>query len=157
MRWIVLCALAATRIAAADPESGKSLVDAYLVTLAATSGPAVAGALIMGDEQHGPRATTGGLLMTAGLVLGPSAGQWYAGEGVTTGLALRFVAAAGVATLAVGDPHGVHVETYFGLVAALGLWETGVVWDLVTLPRAVRRTRITPVVTPSGVAIAGAF
>ena len=96
----------------------------------------------------------------AGLVFGPSAGHWYAGDGMTTGLGMRFAAAGGIATLIVADPHGSRVSTWFGLIGALGLWETGVAWDLVTLPRAVHRAnraRLVPVITGNGLAIAGAF
>jgi hypothetical protein len=145
--------------AAADPapERGTSLFDAYLVTLAATSGPVLAGMAISGEQDHGWRANMGGVIATAGLLLGPSAGHWYAGEGFTTGLALRLGGAAGLVTLAVADPHAESGMTWLGIGAAIGMWETGFLWDVVTLPRAVRRTHVVPVVTANGIALAGRF
>jgi hypothetical protein len=105
-----------------------------------------------------------GVLGMAGLVLGPSAGHWYAGEGVTTGLVLRGSAVTGMVFLALRDPHlETPVLTVGGLIAALGVWETGVIWDLVKLPRAVRRHNrkvdmlVAPVVTDrsTGLALSG--
>ena len=45
-----------------------------------------------------------GLTAAGLLVLGPSAGHWYVGEGMTTGLALRLTGAAIFTGLVLGDP-----------------------------------------------------
>jgi hypothetical protein len=166
MRWIAIALVGAARSASAQPPNevvtptdDKSLLDAYLVSVAATSGPCVV-AGILGLDGHDARATIGGSSCAAGLVLGPTAGHWYAGERMTTGLALRLGGAAAVATLVVADPYAHHTETWFELAGAASLWATGFVWDAVTLPRAVHRAnavRLMPVVTSSGFGIAGAF
>ncbi len=147
------------------PPAPRRVSTAYLVTLAATSAPLAIGAL---GESCGNDACAGtaGVIAAAGMVLGPSAGHWYAGEGVTTGLVLRGAAATSVVFLALRDPHlESPVLTIGGLIAAVGVWETGVIWDLVTLPRAVRRHNrnvellLAPVVTDrsAGLAISGAW
>lgn len=157
MRSLFVLALLA-RAAAAEPEGeGKSLGEAYLVSVAATSAPMIAGGLVLGDDPHGARATVGGALMTAGLVFGPSAGHWYCGEGVTPGLVLRVGGFVGVAALAVWDPHGESGMTWLGIGLGTGALATGFAWDALTLPRAVRRSHVVPVVTANGVAIAGRF
>jgi len=145
--------------AAADPapEGSRDLLDAYLVTVAATSGPAITGAIIAGEQDHGTRATVGGIIGLAGLTLGPSAGHWYCGEGVTPGLVMRVGAFVGIAGLAVADPHGENGLTWLGIFSAAGLFATGMIWDGVTLPRAVRRTHVVPVITGNGLALAGRF
>src|SRR4051812_46666171 len=93
MHRLVIASMFAAHVAAAQPpgevapverEGEKSVASAYLVTLGATSGPCVAGA-ILGADAHGAREAAGGMLCTAGLVLGPTAGHWYAGERITTG------------------------------------------------------------------------
>ncbi|MBP9087903.1 MAG: hypothetical protein KBG15_17410 [Kofleriaceae bacterium] len=125
---------------------------------------AIAGGL--GENATTPwvRNATGGFA-TAATVLGPSIGQWYAGQTITPGLAMRLGAVAGVVGLAVYDPHLDHVGTLFGIVGAVALFQTGLVWDIVTLPRAVRRMNrehglaLTPMASNSatGLALAGRF
>ena len=163
---IVLAAHTAAAQAPGDtppaPEADKSLLSGYLITIAATSGPFVAAALIDPDERgHGWRGPAVGGLTIAGMILGPSAGHWYAGEGLTTGLELRLGAGAVVATLVVRDPHFDRpVETLGGLFGVAAMWEVGVIWDAVTLPRAIRRANhraIAPVFTGTGFALAGTF
>lgn len=120
----------------------KKMSTAFLVTLAATSGPLMISAI--GGESCGSDACAApfGIVGFAGMVLGPSAGHWYAGEGVTTGLVLRGSAVTAMIALALRDPQlDQPVATLGGLLLAVGVWETGVIWDLVTLPRAVRRAR----------------
>jgi hypothetical protein len=141
----------------------KRVRTAYLYSWSATMAPLLVGG--MSDFCGGETcAASLGMIGVAGLVLGPSAGQWYAGEGVTTGLVLRGGAAVAVTFLALRDPYlDDPVLTVGGLLAAVGVWETGVIWDLVTLPRAVRRHNrkvdmlVTPVVTDrsAGLALAG--
>ena len=127
-----------------------------------------AGALAggLGENASTPwvRNATGGFA-TAAIVLGPSVGQWYAGQTVTPGLLMRLGAVGGLVGLAVNDPHLDHVGTVFGIVGAVALFETGFVWDIVTLPRAVRRINrehalaLTPIASNSGtgLALAGRF
>ncbi len=138
----------------------ESLFDAYLVTVAGVSLPMVGAALIAGDESSSRATTVAGVIGLATLVLGPSAGHWYAGETITTGLVIRASSIAAIGALAVADPHLDHVGTIFGLLGAVAGWETGMVWDLVTLPRAVRhwnthQLQLAPVVVPGQGAIAG--
>ncbi|HUQ04794.1 MAG TPA: hypothetical protein VM261_19970 [Kofleriaceae bacterium] len=141
----------------------KRVRTAYLYSWAATTAPLLVGGLsdFCGGETC---AASLGMVGVAGLVFGPSAGQWYAGEGVTTGLVLRGGAATAVIFLALRDPHlDTPVLTVGGLLAAVGVWEAGVIWDLATLPRAVRRHNrkvdmlVAPVVTDrsAGLALAG--
>lgn len=148
------------------PRAHKRVRDAFLVTLAATSGPLMISAI--GGEVCGSEACAApfGIIGFAGMVLGPSAGHWYAGEGVTTGLVLRGSAVTGMVFLALRDPYlDTPVATVGGLILALGVWETGVIWDLVTLPRAVRRHNkrldllVTPMVTErsAGLAVGGSW
>jgi hypothetical protein len=143
------------------PEHHKSLLRAYAISWAATALPIAAGALIDVDSaERGWRPPVGGVIGLAGLVIGPSAGNWYAGEGLTTGLVLRLGGTAAVVTLAVADPHLDHPATVMGLLGAAALWETGLVWDLATLPRAIRRANhriVAPMFTGTGFAVAGTF
>jgi hypothetical protein len=146
----------------------KNLLSAYLITVASTSVPVMLGALAAPDDGH--QATTFqnamGIVGIAGMVLGPSAGHWYAGEGVTTGLALRLTGAAVIGGLVVGDPHANHVGMLIvGGITGVGLWEAGVIWDLATLPRSVRRynkqhqVQLAPmaITSGSGLSVAGTF
>jgi hypothetical protein len=142
----------------------KNLLNAYLVSIAATSIPLAVGALATIDVEDGPRAIVG----CAALVFGPSAGHWYVGRGVTTGLVLRGVAAAAVAALVISDTRD-DAALILGGLGALAVWETGVIWDMVTLPRAVRRYNkahaltVAPLVgstgtgSVTGLAVGGAF
>ncbi len=171
---VAVVILAGHSMASADPPGEtpatragpKRRSTAFLVTLAATSGPLMLSAL-GGESCDGEAcAATFGMIGIAGMVLGPSAGHWYAGEGVTTGLVLRATAATAVTFLALRDPRlDDPVPTIGGLILALGVWETGVIWDLVTVPGAVRRHNrkldlvVAPVVTDrsAGLALVGAW
>jgi hypothetical protein len=124
------------------PPPKKSLASAYLVTIASTSIPVALSALSApGDGQEATGVQTAiGIVGIAGMVLGPSAGHWYVGEGVTTGLTLRVAGVAGIAAIAMGDPHMNHLGVWIvGGLASVGVYEAGFIWDLVTLPRSVRR------------------
>ncbi|HTL35733.1 MAG TPA: hypothetical protein VL326_21535 [Kofleriaceae bacterium] len=154
---------------AVPPKNAKSFLGAYLVTVAATSVPVVIGALSEPEDGQSatPLQTTFGVVGIAGLVLGPSAGHWYLGEGVTTGLALRLTGAAVIGGLAISDPHAEHLGVLIvGGITGLGLYEAGAIWDLVTLPRSVRRynkrqldLQLAPLVTheTTGLSLAGTF
>src|SRR5262245_38985247 len=152
-----------------DDADDKSIATAYLTSVAATTLPLAV--FVIGapenERAHPTRAAVFGSLGIAALVLGPSAGHWYAHRTITTGLVLRGVAAAGIATLAIADPHGENLGALIvGGVAAVGTWEVGVIWDFATLPRSVRRynrerrqLQLAPLVAPSttGLALAGTF
>jgi hypothetical protein len=148
----------------------KSLLDAYLVSVAATAGPIAASMLLLGDDARGAPATIGGVIATTALFVGPSAGHWYAGGRiVTTGLVIRLSAVGVLGGLAVYDqfkPIDVGAMIVGGLAIA-ALWETGVIWDAVTLPSVVRRYNreqarrvvLAPLATDhsAGLAVAGSF
>lgn len=176
MRWLVLViALCGTAHAQAPGEtpprpegSHKSILSAYLVTAAATTLPLTVAAIGAPDNEynHPTRAAVFGSLGIAAAVLGPTAGHWYAGEGMTTGLALRLTGAAGVGALVLADPHGQNLGLLItGGVVCAGLWEVGAIWDLATVPRAVRHynrqrdLQIAPMAAPhtTGLALAGTF
>ncbi|MBP6837611.1 MAG: hypothetical protein KA190_09925 [Kofleriaceae bacterium] len=81
-------------------------------------------------------------------LIAPSLGQWYAGEGFTTGLGLRLGGASMGAVGAIGlmrcaERSGDVVPSCPGsmllLVGASGLVLTGVIHDIATAPRAARR------------------
>jgi len=150
------------RSARAEPvrDPPKRVLTAYAITWAAVALPALAAALASESDPDGtgPTAIVFGSVGIAGMVLGPSAGHWYAGDRVTPGLALRGGAAVAVATLALADPHLEHPNvTIPGLLLAATLWTGGVVWDVATVPRAVHRANLRPIVNARGVALAGTF
>jgi hypothetical protein len=147
----------------------KTLLGAYLTTVAATSGPVLVGMAVTGfdDNPDGVRGAIGGSLALGGFLLGPSAGAWYAGEGfLTTGLILRVsgigaaVAFMAAADSTEGDPAGYYVGAF---MAGGGLIATGLVWDAVTAVKGVRRHQrerrraLTPMITGNTVGFAGSF
>lgn len=173
LRWfsVVVATIAVAGSAAAQPadapapdRADKSLWSAYLLTAGATTMPM---ALIAVFGEGKGEAITGSIAI-AGMVLGPSAGHWYVGRPFTTGLVLRAGSAVAVGALVAYDPHLDHpVTSIAGLLGAVALWEVGVIWDLVTLPRAVRRhnkrrrLQLVPMASDrgpvAGLAVAGSF
>ena len=153
----------ASRTAVAEPSRDhptRRVLTAYAITWAAVALPSMVAAIGSETDPDGnsPTAIAFGSVGIAGMVLGPSAGHWYAGDWITPGLALRGAAAVTVATLAVADPHLEHPTlTIPGLVVAAGLWAGGVVWDVATVPRTVHRANLRPIVSARGVALAGTF
>jgi hypothetical protein len=146
----------------------KNLLSAYLITWASTAVPVALSVLSQPDDGKDATAAQNalGVVGVAGMLLGPSAGHWYVGEGVTTGLALRLTAAAGVGALAIGDPHMSHLGVWIlGGITCVGVYEAGVIWDLATLPRSVRRynkqhqLQLAPMATSggTGLSVAGTF
>jgi hypothetical protein len=147
----------------------KRIRDAYLVSWAATALPLVASVLIAGEEGNGARGAIGGTLGITAMIVGPSAGHWYAGRTWTTGLKLRLAGGAIVGAMVLGEQYRpLDTGTVItGLLTAVALWEVGVIWDVVTIPRAVRRHNreqarafaIAPFATErsAGLGIAGAF
>jgi hypothetical protein len=131
---VVMLALAIAAPARADDR------DPDLATcLSATAGVVGAG-LMLGAHHDGTALTIG----TVTLLVGPSAGHWYAGHVVTTGLGIR---AAGLVTAGVGidllvgcdgEP-GCSTTPGWSLVGAgFGVMVAGAVWDSVTARGAVR-------------------
>jgi hypothetical protein len=159
---VLVCSLASgTAVAEPAPDRPtKRVLTAYAITWAAVALPAMVAALGSEADPAGnsPTAIAFGSVGIAGMVLGPSAGHWYAGDWITPGLALRGGAAITVATLALADPHLERPNlTIPGLVVAAGLWAGGVVWDVATVPRAVHRANLRPIVSAGSVALAGTF
>jgi hypothetical protein len=167
---IALCETAYAQAPGETPprsDESKSIASAYMLTLAATAVPVAVAALGIpeGEQAHPYRAAALGTIGLAGLVLGPSAGHWYAGHKLTTGLVLRLGAAAGFATLTIKNPGNDEIGFIIvGSIVTAGLWEVGLIWDLATLPRAVRshnnrRLQVAPLVAPNatGLALAGTF
>jgi len=171
MRYVLIACLLVARAASAQPpgetspppQDEKSVFTAYLVTIAATSGPIAVASIVAGDENEGTTANVAGIVATTAMMLGPSAGHWYAGDAWTTGLTLRLGAAGLVGAMVLRDQQEpLELPTVvIGLTAAGGLWATGALWDFFTLPRAVRRYNrehaIVIAPTTNGVAIAGRF
>jgi len=167
MRHAVLIVLLSTRIASAQSPGEtppvaeeKSALTAYFISVAATSGPLVVGAIL---DPDGDNTRGGGMIAAAGAIIGPTAGHWYAGRTWTPGLTLRIAAAGIVGGMVIREQQEpLELGTVVvGLTATAALWGTGVIWDLVTLPRSVRRYNrehalvIAP--TTNGVAVAGRF
>jgi hypothetical protein len=152
-------------VAPTAPAKPKSLRRAYAMSAAATAVP-LAIASAVGPPAAGTTETAGLLLAWAGVMVGPSAGHWYAGETMTTGLQMRLVGGALTAVIVAADRNLQHTErTVPAAIVAVGLVNAGLVWDLVTLPRAIRRhdressVFVTPYATPTagGLAVAGTF
>jgi hypothetical protein len=181
MRWLILMiALCGTAHAQtpgeASPQSepdSKSVAGAYALTVMATMVPLTVG--VMGAEEtsddHPNRQAMFTGLGVAALVLGPSAGHWYVGEGITTGLVIRTAAAAGIGAIALAAPPRMTEKSspsglvIAGLIMGVGAWETGLIWDLATVPRSVHRynkrhqLQLAPMAAPhtTGLALAGTF
>ena len=174
MRWLPFALVLVARLAFAqapgetpplpEQDDQKAVWAGYMWSLAATTAPLTVGIALDPDNDHKTYRTLADVMLVGGLTLGPSAGHWYAGEGVTPGLALRVGAAAAIAGLAMWDPHLDHgAITIGGLMLAAHAWIGGLAWDLATIPRSVRhynrahQHQLTPVITGNGVAIAGRF
>jgi hypothetical protein len=132
--------------------------------------------LLMATHEVQPGSIRDGIFTvgTIGLVLGPSVGHWYAGEGFSLGLGLRL---AGVAVALVGvsaakssctDPPqnecGIAIGAY-SVLAAGTLVGAGAIYDVATAPRAAHRYNrehaitVTPMPLHAGygVGLAGRF
>jgi hypothetical protein len=192
MTWngIASCVLVTCMVvsasAGADPHDGDTKSAEIATTLAiggSVIGPALLAMAIQGDRAGPPLDAAVIPLLVSGsavVVLGPSAGNWYAHKGLSAGLALR---AAGCVSLLIGGSlvaselfstdTGASGVVGVGLgIAGIGALATGTVLDIVEAHRsvntynrehAVRRLSIAPVVAWSngvrhgGLAIAGSF
>lgn len=161
MRRSILLVLAGlARAAAAEPcpcappppqaltEARDGGRDPAAATVLALGGATVSivGLAVALDERN----TAGVVAGIASAALLPSAGHWYGGTLVTPGMGLRLV---GAAVTTYGVLHLISAERaaeyddnppphdHLGAIALVGVatWGTGVVYDLVTAHRAVRR------------------
>jgi hypothetical protein len=167
---VLLVALAAD--AHAEPSrSPKDPTTATLVSVGATLVPIALGIA----SKNG---TSGLILATAGVVLGPSAGHWYAGEVGWTGLAIRGLGLAATALViddsfqcAIGDggESGKNCSLADGvLFGGVSLLIGGVIFDWLRVGDSARRAnarsvQIAPTVisgpqsTGTGLGLSGAF
>lgn len=133
-----------------DASPGLATVAASLSTFV----PVAVGIGMMGAaDGEGGLIATGFAFTTLGLVIGPSAGHWYAGEagrGAAT-MGLRFLAFGagggltfgGIAVLVDSNDTGAEVAgfTMVGLASVMGAAGLGlVIWDLVDAGEAARRS-----------------
>jgi hypothetical protein len=147
MRHPIVAALlvaAASSTARAETPAPKDPTTATLTSVGATLLPVVVGAAIVENQD-----TAGAVLISAGLILGPSAGHWYAGEGGWVGLSIRG-AAVGAMVLVANDAAGCYIgdggeegkncklaQTVF--MVGLGAFAGGVIYDWVTAGDSARR------------------
>jgi hypothetical protein len=161
MRTLIVLVLLARTAAAEEPPEANSFWTAYAVTVGSTTLPIAAAVLVAGDETEGTRANTAGIVATAALLVGPSAGHFYLGETWTMGLTLRLGGAAVIGAMVLREQQA-PLETgtlIVGGMSAAGLIGVGMLWDLVTLPSATRRAneRLVLAPTTNGFAVAGRF
>lgn len=169
MRWLlVLVLVSGTAYAQAPNETPelKSKTTAAVLSWGTTA-VSVFAILAIPDDPTTKVDDAFGLTAAGLLVLGPSAGHWYVGEGMTTGLALRLTGAAIFTGLVLGDPEERSLasgELTAGAVGAMLLVTVGVGWDLATLNRAVaehnaRQWQLAPMATAhgGGLSLAGTF
>ncbi|MGE0546516.1 MAG: hypothetical protein AB7O24_03560 [Kofleriaceae bacterium] len=159
-----------------EPSAPKRLRTALFYSWGATAASGLVGAL--GAIQDGPAMYAIATVSTVGLLVGPSAGHWYLDRYVTRGLIVRVVGVAaglGAGFALASDTEGedARFPLMLGGLAAAGAYATGLVIDVATLPREVRRFNgrrdsiqigIIPVVTPdhgsgrgTGLALIGSF
>lgn len=115
----------------------KTPVLATLISFGATAAPSALGYAILGDDGSGGQFSDG-LVLTIGasVLIGPSAGHWYAGKLVTSGLivrALGFLALSGAISAGGDTEHGIGL-----LFVGGGLLVGGGVYDLATADRSAR-------------------
>lgn len=174
MRHLIAAALVSSLPAVAHAESPtKDPETAQTASLGATAVPLALGALAAWKGSE-----AGWVLMGAGLMIGPSAGHWYAGTTISTGLGIRLAgtALAGALLLPaaecaiIGDESG---QSSCGLkqgafLVGVGAVIVGAVHDLATAGDAARRhnartIQIAPTVvagarsTTAGLGLSGAF
>ncbi|HTL35734.1 MAG TPA: hypothetical protein VL326_21540 [Kofleriaceae bacterium] len=147
MRWLVILALlGGTAYGQAPTEATqkpglKSARTARVITLAATAIPAAV-IWFTPDDRNATWDDVVGLSACATFLIAPSAGHWYAGEGVTTGLALRLTGATVLTATFLGDPReqrNLTMVTAIGGVTGVSLAVAGAIWDYATVDDAVRR------------------
>lgn len=161
MRSLVVLLLIARTASAEEPPEEKSFWTAYGVTVASTTLPLALASFVAEDAPEGAPGVAAGVVASAALIVGPSAGHFYLGESWTTGLTLRIGGAGLLGAMIVRDaqhPLGTG-ELIVGGFTAAGLIGVGMLWDLVTLPWATREANRRLAVTPTanGVALAGRF
>jgi hypothetical protein len=166
---LVLVLLASTAYAQAPDETPelKSKTTAAVLSWGTTA-VSIFAILAIPDDPTTKVDDVFGLTAASLFVLGPSAGHWYVGEGLTTGLALRLTGAAIFTGLVLGDPEErsrASGELTAGAIGAMLLVSVGAGWDLATVNRAVadhnaRQLQLAPMVTShggTGLSLAGTF
>jgi hypothetical protein len=168
MRGLIVCfvllgsTLAVAQPGDTQPPPRKTLRRAAALSWGATVVPMATAMLVIGDDDKSARSTAGGMIATGAMLLGPSAGHCYAGRCLTPGLGLRLAGAGVIAAMVVRErDERLELGTVIvGSLAAVSLWTTGLIWDAVTLPRAVRRSNrersllVAPIVRHDGGGIA---
>lgn len=120
-------------------EGPKSPFLATLLSFGATAAPSALGYAIFGNAGSGGQVSDG-LLLTIGasVLIGPSAGHWYAGKVVTTGLVVR---ALGFLALSGAISAGGDTETGTGLLfVGAAMLVGGGAYDLATADRSARES-----------------
>ena len=170
--WTVVALAVTCTIARADDgaPTPKSETTAFELSL---GGTAASAALVMiGGKTNNGDVVLFGL---ASSLVTPSLGEWYSGQPLTTGMAVR--AASAVATIAgvsgvlscssefSDNPHDCGSGPALLLLGGLAGYATGTIYDIATAGRAAReyndahglRMRVTPTVmrTPSGASTMG--
>jgi hypothetical protein len=154
----IAIALVLSGVAHADPDTldqGKSESVAIGLSAAGTLiGPAlIGGALAYGDRWDGPLHSEFWPMLATGsavALIGPSLGEWYAGQGLSRGLKVRLAGGAGFGVGAALIADGVHdlgngssSETELGLgislaIAGAATVAIGGLLDIYDAPAAVR-------------------
>jgi hypothetical protein len=166
-----------TGVLAAKPVRKKKIGTAYLLSGGITHGGALALGVLAAfsdDRELAPAGVAVFALSSAAVLLGPSAGHWYAGRIVTPGLVMRVGGvAAGVGAIALISDRAEGEDAMAPLI--LTVWAMGgaiiggAAWDFATIPREVKRHNarvaplqlgLVPLVTKEharGLSIVGAF
>ena len=174
MRHLIAALIVAALPVAAHAESAsKDPETAWLASAGATAVPVALGVVAAAQGSE-----AGYLLATAGVLIGPSAGHWYAGDTLSTGLGIRLAGTALAGGLLysaaecaiIGDESGQsHCRIKEGLfLAGVGLILVGAIHDLGSASDTVRRAnartiQIAPTMvsgargTGAGLGVSGAF
>lgn len=138
----VLAVLLASSTARAESIDDKSPTLATVASVGATVG-AIGLAIRSGEE-------TGLYLASAGLLLGPSVGHWYAGDAAVPGLVLRG-AGFGLMALTVASAFDCRIDDSHspscsaataGFVVGFGVMVVGVLYDFGTAGDSARRANL---------------
>jgi hypothetical protein len=156
MRALVLlvAVLALGRPAHADGPPRRHTATAYALSVGVPLAGLGLAALVPTDGTRF-RADLGPTIGGVALVVGPSAGQWYAGRRFTAGLGVRLagglIGGWGIYEVFHCSPdHCVAPESaVVAIYAGLGLWAFGTGWDLVTLREAVVEGNASVSITPT--------
>jgi hypothetical protein len=174
---VIAAALAAARVAAADPPGLTPLVepaqpaahtadarDPAIGTALALAGTALPIVIVAGYAHNNGDPANALLAFTISAVVAPSAGHWYAGELGGIGMGIRAAGAVLFVSAVASADGGNNAETQGWL--SLGILATGAIYDIYTSGDAVRdwnkaHARVQPTVVPFdrgyGVGLGGRF